>query len=116
MNLNSTEGWEKPHTTTDSDTYYLEDEPRRVFWHIFSEGTLYSEEEPRSIHFLPVPLSNATPQDEEETEYWNVLSKRMGSVATRLRNLPADAPYSNGLSWQDFQNSMNIENFTYIFQ
>ena len=34
MNLSTIEGWETPHTTTDDNTFYSEDEPRRVYWDI----------------------------------------------------------------------------------
>ena len=39
MNLSTIEGWETPHTTTDENTFYSEDEPGRVYWHISSSKT-----------------------------------------------------------------------------
>ena len=36
MNLSTIEGLETPHTTTDENTFYSEDKPRRVYWIISS--------------------------------------------------------------------------------
>ena len=41
-----------------------------------------------------VPTAAAAPKDEEEVEPRKVLSKRRGSVAARLRNLPTVDPLS----------------------
>ena len=32
LNLSTLNSWETPHTTTDDNTFYSEDEPRRVYW------------------------------------------------------------------------------------
>ena len=32
MNVSTIDNWETPHTTTDDNTFYSEDEPRRVYW------------------------------------------------------------------------------------
>ena len=32
MNLSKIEGWETPHTTTDDNTLYSDDEPRRIYF------------------------------------------------------------------------------------
>ena len=39
MNLNTIDGWETPHTTTDVNTFCSEDEPRRVHWTSPVDGT-----------------------------------------------------------------------------
>ena len=31
MNISTIDGWETPHTTTDANTFYSDDEPRRIF-------------------------------------------------------------------------------------
>ena len=36
MNLITIEGWEKPHTTTDDNTFYCDDEPGRIYFLPFS--------------------------------------------------------------------------------
>ena len=32
MNISSIDGWETPHTTTDDNTFYSDDEPRRIYF------------------------------------------------------------------------------------
>ena len=39
--------WESPHTTTDDNTFYSEDEPRFIYWTTPLDETFYSEGEPR---------------------------------------------------------------------
>ena len=57
MNLSTIiEGWETPHTTTDDNTFYSEDEPRRVYWDTPSTST-FDSNEPRQISFISSPSS-----------------------------------------------------------
>ena len=42
MNISTFNSWETPHTTTDDNTFYSSDEPRRVYW-----------TSPRMKHLIP---------------------------------------------------------------
>ena len=44
MNVSTIEGWDTNHTTTDKDTFYTDDEPRRVYWDISSSDTFDSND------------------------------------------------------------------------
>ena len=58
MNVSAYNRWETPHTTTDDNTFYSEDEPRRVYWTSPLGETFESEDEPRRIYVLsPSPSS-----------------------------------------------------------
>ena len=62
MNVSSYNSWETPHTTTDDNTFYSEDEPRLVFWTSPLGETFESEDEPRKIYVLspsPSPQPSA---------------------------------------------------------
>ena len=37
MNVSTIEGWETTHTTTNDNTFYTDDEPRRVLYDTFSD-------------------------------------------------------------------------------
>ena len=52
MNVSTFNSWETPHTTTDDNTFYSEDEPRRIYSTSFLDETFYSEGEPRRIYLL----------------------------------------------------------------
>ena len=52
MNVSAYNSWETPHTTTDDNTIYSEDEPRRVYWTSPPGETFESEDEPRRIYVL----------------------------------------------------------------
>ena len=71
MKISAYNSWETPHTTTDDNTFYSEDEPRRVTAAITSAKA------------------------EKKVEPGNVLSKRGGSVAAHLRSL-RDDPLNKG--------------------
>ena len=56
MNVSAYNSWETPHTTTDDNTFYSDDEPRRVYWTSPLGETFESEDEPRgptSYHRVP---------------------------------------------------------------
>ena len=62
MNVSAYNNWETPHTTTDGNTFYSEDEPRRVYWTSHLGETFESEDEPRRIYVLsPSPLPQPSP-------------------------------------------------------
>ena len=80
MNVSAFNSCETSYTTTDNDNFYSSDEPRRIC-------------------FLPPnPASPPSPQRrlKKKIEPGNVLSKRRGSVAARLRSLRSDDPLSKG--------------------
>ena len=56
MNVSTYNSWETPHTTTDNNTFYSEDEPRRVYWKSPLGETFESEDEPGgSMAYQRVP-------------------------------------------------------------
>ena len=61
MNVTTFNSWEIPHTTTDDNTFYSEDEPRRVYWTSPLDETFYSEGEPRRIYLLSSPSPPSPP-------------------------------------------------------
>ena len=62
MNVSAYNSWETTHTTTDDNTFYSEDEPRRVYWTSPLGGTFESEDEPRRIYVLsPSPSPPPSP-------------------------------------------------------
>ena len=59
MNLSKTEGWETPHTTIDDDTFSSEDEPRKIYLDMSSDGKFHSEDKKGRIHFVTSPSTPA---------------------------------------------------------
>ena len=55
MNVSTFYSWETPHTTTDDNTFYSSDEPRRVYWTSPPDEANDSEDEPRRIYVLSSP-------------------------------------------------------------
>ena len=49
MNVSTIDGWETPHNTADDNSFYSEDEPRRVYWTSPVDETFHSEGKPRRI-------------------------------------------------------------------
>ena len=52
MNVSIFNSWETPHTTTDDNTFYSEDQPRRVYWTSPLDETFQSESERRRIYLM----------------------------------------------------------------
>ena len=79
MNSSTMENWETPHTSTDEKTFFSEDEPKQVYWHISSSETSDSSEPQTSIHhfepFHLTAISTTTKEDE--------LSMRVSSPKNR---------------------------------
>ena len=62
MNVSAYNSWETTHTTTDDNTFYSEDEPRRVYWTSPLGETFESADEPRRIYDLsPSPSPPPSP-------------------------------------------------------
>ena len=55
MNVSTFNSWETPHTTTDDNTFYSSDEPRRVYWTSPPDEAIDSEDEPRRRYVLSSP-------------------------------------------------------------
>ena len=81
MNVSAFNSWETSYTTTDDNTFYSSDEPRRIY--IFSSSK-------------PCIATVTAPKTKEKIKPGNVLSKRGGSVAARLRSLRSADPLSKG--------------------
>ena len=60
MNVSTIEGRETTYTTTDDATFYSDDEPRRVYWHISSSDT-FDSNEPRKVSVASSPSSTPPP-------------------------------------------------------
>ena len=56
MNVSTIEGWNKTYTTTEDATFYTDDEPTRVYWHISSSDT-FDSNEPRNVSVASSPSS-----------------------------------------------------------
>ena len=62
MNVSAYNSWETPQTTTDDNTFFSEDEPRRVYWKSPLGETFESEDESRRIYVLsPSPSPQPSP-------------------------------------------------------
>ena len=60
MNVSSIEGREATHTTTDDNTFYSSDEPRRVYWDS-SPSETFDTNEPRHVSSVSSPSSTPPP-------------------------------------------------------
>ena len=69
INVSAYNSWETTHTTTDDNTFYSEDEPRRVYWTSPLGETFESEDEPRRIYVLsPSPSPPPSPPRAQKTK------------------------------------------------
>ena len=75
MNVSTFNSWETSHTTTDDNTLYSSDESMRIYFPI-----------------KPFITAVTSAQDEKKAGDGNVLSKKKGSDAARLRRLRTDDP------------------------
>ena len=98
MNVSAYNSWETPHTTTEDNTFYSEDEPRRVYWKSPLGEILNPKINPEDLPPITESLTAAitSAKAEKKVEPGNVLSKRGGSVAARLRILRTDNPLNEG--------------------
>ena len=72
MNVSTIEGWDTTHTTADDNTFYTDDEPRRVYWDISSSDT-FDSNEPRNVSVASSPSTTPPPQRRQKRK----LSKGM---------------------------------------
>ena len=54
MNVNTFNSWETPYTTTDDNTFYSSDEPRRVYWTCPLDETFIRKANPDEYTYCPV--------------------------------------------------------------
>ena len=62
VNVSTFNSWETSYTTSNDDTFYSEDEPRRVYWTSPLGETFQSEDEPRRIYLLSPSPSPPPPR------------------------------------------------------
>ena len=60
MNVSAFNNWETSYTTTDNDTFYTCDEPRRVYWNLSSDDDLGSSV-PRNPSVASIPCVTPPP-------------------------------------------------------
>ena len=65
MNASTIEGWDTTHTSTDNDTFYTDDEPRRVYWDI-SSSDIFDSNEPRNVSVAWSPSSTPPPPPQQK--------------------------------------------------
>ena len=80
VNVSSFNSWETSYLTTNDDTSYSSNEPRRIYF----------------LPPTPSPPPSPPRKIKKKIEPGNVLSKRWGSVAARLQSLRSDDPSSKG--------------------
>ena len=110
MNVNTIEGWETPHTTTDDNTFYSsENEPTETYG---STGTSLL-----TRHFTPMNPDESLPlrahpphrrlhRDKNKTEHGDLFSSERGSVAAHLRGMrPAPSSQKDTLRLRETSNS-----------
>ena len=73
MNVTTIEGWDTTHTMTDNDTFYTDDEPRRVYWDISSSDT-FDSNEPRNVSVASSPSSTPPPPMRQKRRLSMVMS------------------------------------------
>ena len=56
MNVSTIESWDTTHTTTDDNTFYTDNETRKVYWDISSRDT-FDSNEPRNVSVASSPSS-----------------------------------------------------------
>ena len=68
MNVCTIQGWETTHSTTDDNTFYTDDEPRRVFWD-FSSSDTFDSNEPRNVS-VALSRSSTPPPPRRQKGSW----------------------------------------------
>ena len=79
VNPSTNDGWESPHTTTHNNTFYSEDETRRVHLTSPLDETFHSDGEPRRIYQLHSPKPPSPPRNmTRKLEFGKSFPKRRG--------------------------------------
>ena len=89
MKISTIEGWDTTHTTTDNNTFYTDDEPRKVYWDISSSNTFDSNEPRKEMYPSPraLPPHRRLHRDKREHWAWGCDFLERGSVAAHLRGM-----------------------------
>ena len=88
MNVSTIQGWDITHTTTDDNTFYTDDEPRRVYWDISSSDT-FDSNGPRSVSVTSSPSSTPPPPPRQKRRLGMGMSfPQRGSVEACGQPLP----------------------------
>ena len=82
MNLSTIGGWETPHTTTDDNTFYSEDEPRKIYWEMSSTRPCSRMKIRERSCYNNAPHLHRRPQAENKAEHGDVLSKKKGECCS----------------------------------
>ena len=98
MNVSTFSSWETPHTTTDDNTFYSSDEPRRVYWTSPADEAFDSEDKPKRIYvlFSPLPLPHrkmkrkleigmSFPKEKEVSQH---VCETCGQVIPAVKDIP----------------------------
>ena len=84
MNVSTFNSWETPQTTTDDNTFFSEDEPRRVYWTFPLDETFYSEGEPRRIYLLSSLSPPSPPRNMKRKLEIGMSFKKRGGMSQQV--------------------------------
>ena len=84
MNVSTFKSWETPPTTTDDNTFYSLDEPRRVYWTSPLDETFDSKDEPRRIHLLSSPSPPPPPRKMQRKLEMGMSFPKRGGVSQHI--------------------------------
>ena len=89
MNVSTIEGWDTTHTTTDNDTFYTDDEPRRVYWDIPLSDT-FDSNEPKNVSVASSPSSTPPhpPRQKRRLSMGMSFSQKWECRSTPARHAP----------------------------
>ena len=84
VNVSAFNSWETTHTTSNDDTFYSEDEPRRVYWTSHLGETFQSEDEPRRIYLLSPSSSPPPPRAQKRKLSLGMSFPKEGGVSQHV--------------------------------
>ena len=84
VNVSAFNSWETSHTTSNDDTFYSEDEPRRVYWTSPLGETFQSEDEPRRIYLLSPSPSPPPPRAQKRKLSLGMSFPKEGGVSQHV--------------------------------
>ena len=97
MNVSTIQEWDTTHTTTDNDTFYTDEEPRRVYWDVSSSDT-FDSNEPRNVYVASSPSSTPpSPPRQKRRLSMGMTFPQKGGVSQHTREacgqpLPEEKP------------------------
>ena len=84
MNVSTFNSWETPHTTSDDNTFYSSDEPRRVYWTSPRDETFRFEGKPRRIYLLSSPSPPSPPSKMKRKLDFGMSCPKRGGVSQHV--------------------------------